>query len=416
MNFHQTQQLLKTILNPFGSASLVTEDGKLLASADTQILKSTTSRLVVLQIIKKYLNPQVGDLFILNDPENGGLNYQNIFFITRLTEKLFLVFVKEIDQINFKIPPTPLFDKGLKNKTVWPFLVDQNPHANILSDFFEKSWNSVHELKSLTAYLSEIAITKNQVIYFKIVSQILEQNFNTRAIGQNETLAKLTSSESVKLKLTIDEKQNQRSIHADFSQTSSAGKISAASHIVESALVATISDIYGMTGFLSQPVLDLIRLSLPPQSMVSKAHLMGSHNLLLQKIVTEQVTFLLAGLNRKNKAVPAAFQLSPEFHVELQIEKNYHLISADAKKLVFKDFDYLIKSQKVSPLMMQQIDGNIKFKFKIETTENISVHPKLILHNRNSDFMTISGASINQEKATPLKKNDIVELNWNLVK
>ena len=127
MNFHNTQQLLKTILNPFASASLVTDDGKLLASSDTQILKSTTGRLVALQIIKKYLNPQIADLFILNDPENGGLNYQNIFFITRLTEKLFLVFVKELNSIQFKIPPTPLYEKGSKNKTVWPFLVDQNP-------------------------------------------------------------------------------------------------------------------------------------------------------------------------------------------------------------------------------------------------------------------------------------------------
>ena len=234
MNFHNTQQLLKTILNPFASASLVTDDGKLLASSDTQILKSTTGRLVALQIIKKYLNPQVGDLFILNDPENGGLNYQNIFFITRLTEKLFLVFVKELHFIQFKIPPTPLYEKGSKNKTVWPFLVDQNPNAKVLSDFFENNWNLVHELRTLGPYLTEISLTKNQIAYFKIISQIFEQNFNTKALGQNEVSVKLTASDCIKLKLTIDEKQNQRSIHADFSQTSIAGKISAASHIIES--------------------------------------------------------------------------------------------------------------------------------------------------------------------------------------
>ena len=416
MNFHNTQQLLKTILNPFASASLVTEDGKLLGSSDTHILKSTTSRLVVLQIIKKYLNPQVGDLFILNDPENGGLNYQNIFFVTRLTEKLFLVFVKESNSIQFKIPPTPLYEKSLKNKTVWPFLVDQNPSAEILSDFFENCWNLVHELKSLNSYLAEISMTKNQMAYFKIISQIFEQNFNTKALGQNEASVKLTNSDCIKLKLTIDEKQNQRSIHADFSQTSVAGKISAASHIIESALVTAIANCYDMAGLLSQPVLDLIRLSLPTQSIVSKANTLGTYNLLLQKTVTEQVGFLLNSLTKKNKNGSNGFQLNPEFQIDLFIDDKNYLVKADSKKIIFKDLDYLIQSHKLSPIVAQQLDGNLKLKLKVEISGNIFIKPRMVLNSYSQDFIMISGVALNTEGATPLKKNDIIELNWTLVK
>ena len=227
---------------------------------------------------------------------------------------------------------------------------------------------------------------------------------------------KLTASDCVKLKLTIDEKQNQRSIHADFSQTSAAGKISAASHIIESALVTTIANSYDMSGLLSQPVLDLVRLSLPPQSIVSKANPLGTYNLLLQKTVTEQVSFLLNSLTKKNKNVPNGFQLNPEFQLDLLIDDKNYLIKADSKKIIFKDLDYLIQSHKLSPIVAQQIDGNLKLTLKVETSENIFIKPRMVLNTYSQDFMMISGVALSKDSTTPLKKNDIIELNWTLVK
>ncbi len=416
MNFHSTQQLLKTILSHFNSASLVTEDGKLLASIDCDVYKSTTSRLVVFQIIKKYLNPQINDLFILNDPGNGGLNYQNIFFTTRLTDKIFLVFVQAVPQINFKIPPTPLYDNGLKNKTVWPFLVDQNPQAEVLRTFFEKNWNEVLRLRNLSPFLSEISVGKNQLAYFRIVAQIFECNFNTKALGQSEVSLKLGGSDTIKVSLAIDEKQNQRTIHADFSQTSVAGKVFAASHVIESAVIMAIAESYGMCDLLSQPLLDLIRLTLPPQSIVSKANPLGTYNLLLQKAVSEQILFLLTSLAGKARAAASTFKLKPEFRIDLEIENKICEIHATNKKFVFKDLDYLIISKALLPLVSQQVEGKIHLKLQVLTANPVLIKPQLILQSYSQEFLQIADKPLAKDSVTTLKQNEIIELNWSLVK
>lgn len=416
MNFHSTQSALKTFLSPFNSASLVTEDGKLLASVDNGVMKSTTSRLVVFQIVKKYLNPQIGDLLILNDPGNGGLNYQNIFFTTRLSEKIFLVFVHVLPQIDFKIPPTPLYEAGQKNKTVWPFLVEQNLQASLLQTFFEKNWDLVLQLKNISHYLEPISVVKNQLAYFKIVALIFERNFNTKALGQSEVSLKLGGSDLIKLRLTIDEKQNQRSIHADFSQTSMAQKLCAASHVIESALIMAVADSYGMQDLLSQPVLDLIRLTLPPQSIVSKANSLGTYNLLLQKIITEQMAYLLTNLTGKAKSATAAFKLQPEFRVQLEIDKHICEIHGDSKKFVFKDLDYLISAKKVFPIVSQFLDGKIHLKLKLLTAEPATIKPGLLLPQYANDFLKISDQPLAKDEPTLFHQGDVIEFNWSLLK
>ena len=412
MNFHQTHDFVKLLLGPFQSSSLITDDGKLLGSADTAELQSSTSRLVVFQIAKKYLNPQIGDLVILNDPDNGGLNYQNIFFTTRLTDRLYLVFVKEISGIQFKIPPTPLFEKGAKNRTIWPFLVDQHPQAAQLSVFFEGQWNQVSALKNMNLALSELSIVKNQQSYLKVIQTIFDRHFSNKALGQNEVICKLNATEFVKLKLAIDEKQSQRSISADFSQCSGAQKISAASHIIESCLVKALADHYDMTEFISQPLLDRIKLSLPPQSIVSKAHPLGSHNLLLQKIVSEQVGYLLSTLSRQTKTM-AAFKLIPEFKIALKINHRLHLISGNSKRLQFHDLDYLIQSHQVIPLAAQNTDGKIKLKLKIKSAVDMMLVPQLLLSDYPQDFLSVSGRAVSANAETLLKQDDVLEINWN---
>lgn len=415
MNFHQTQNFLKLVLNPFESSSLISDDGKLLASCDEKVLQSTTSRLVVCQIIKKYLNPQIGDLFILNDPDNGGLNYQNIFFTTRLTEKLYLVFVQELGAIEFKIPPTPLFEKGSKNKTIWPFLVEQNPQAQLLAEFFEKQWHQVCQLKKLNPFLQDISLLKNQQSYFKVVQQIFDRQFSNKALGQSESIYKMTPTDFIKLKLAIDEKQNQRTIYADFSQSSPASKISAASHIIESCLVKALADQYGMMDLLSQPLLDRIRLTLPPQSIVSKSHPQGIHNLLLQKIVSEQVAFLLTTLMGSTKNKSNIFKLIPEFRMNLKIANRSYSLMADNKKFIFSELDYLIQTHQVIPLVAQNSENKIMLKLQIKTKDSVVLVPQLILNEYpSSDFLSISGQAISLNNETILKYDDIFELTWKL--
>lgn len=415
MNFHETQNFFKLVLNPFTSGSLITEDGKLLASCDQHTLQSTTSRLVVFQIMKKYLNPQIGDLFILNDPDNGGLNFQNVFFATRLTERLYLVFVQETSAIQFKIPPTPLFEKGFKNKTIWPFLVEQQPEAAVLATFFETQWQRVQKLKKLAPFLQDISIVKNQQAYFKIVQQIFERQFGHRALGQSELVYKITATDSIKLKLAIDEKQNQRTIYADFSQTSAPQKFSAASHIIESCLIKALADHYGMTDVLSQPLLDRIRLTLPPHSIVSRAHPQGAHNLLLQKIVSEQVTYLVTNLASSAKKT-AAFKLAPEFRLDFKVADEFYTMKADGKKFNFLGLDRLIQSRQMIPLVAQNSEGKIRLKLQIKTTNPVRLMPTLILGDHFPDFLLHSGKAVQLNTLTELVLNldDTIEFNWKL--
>ncbi len=414
MNFHQIQHFLNVMLAPFQSSSLINDDGKLIASCDENILQSSTSRLVVCQIIKKYLNPQIGDLFIVNDPDNGGLNYQNIFFVSKLTEKLYLVFVQETNHINFKIPPTPLYEKSAKNKTIWPLLVEQNPHGAALANFFESKWQQVSHLQSFKSFFQMISIPKNLQVYFKNIERVFDRQFNNRALGQNEVSYKINATDSIKLKLAIDEKQNQRTIYADFSQSSSAQKISAASHIVESCLVKALADHYGMTEILSQPLLDRIRLTLPPQSIVSKANPQGSHNLLIQKIVTEQAGFLLSTLAGQIKSKAVVFKLLPESRMILKIaEKNYS-IHASSKKFVFPQLDYLIQTHQVMPTAMQNLEGKLKIKLQIKTTEPVSLIPMMLNKECPADFLSIGGVPVAFDSEIKITQNETIEINWKL--
>lgn len=414
MNFHQIQHFLNVMLTPFESSSLINDDGKLIASCDENILQSSTSRLVVCQIIRKYLNPQIGDLFIVNDPENGGLNYQNIFFVSRLTDKLYLVFVQETNHINFKIPPTPLYEKSARNKTIWPFLVEQNPQAQALANFFDSKWLQVSQLQAFKSFFQMIAMPKNLQVYFKNIERIFDRQFSNRALGQNEITYKLNGNDTIKLKLAIDEKQNQRTIYADFSQSSSAQKISVASHIVESCLVKALADHYGMTEILSQPLLDRIRLTLPPQSIVSKANSLGSYNLLIQKIVSEQAGFLLSTLAGQLKGKATVFKLSPESRMILKIADKNYSIHASSKKFVFSQLDYLIQTHQVMPLIVQNFEGKLKIKFQIKTAAPVSLVPMMLNKECPADFLSVGGVPVTFDSELKIPQNEFIEINWKL--
>ena len=88
---HLDRLLLGTFLSGFGNSSLFTGKGDLLFSQDPDPLKTTTSRLVCFQLVKKYLNLQPQSAVICNDPQNGGTDLQRLFYIYCIDENLFIV-------------------------------------------------------------------------------------------------------------------------------------------------------------------------------------------------------------------------------------------------------------------------------------------------------------------------------------
>lgn len=414
MNFHHFQIVSQSIVKSFPSASLITDDGKLIASYDQADLVSTTSRLVVFHIVKKYLQPHIGDMIIMNDPENGGLDYQHIFFVSRLTEDLYLVFVQQTNGIDFKIPPTPLFEKKQKNKLIWSLLVEPNPNSSLLASFFEQAFETIEKIILLKKDLSGLSDKKNQNTFFKTISQIFELKFNNQALGFAETSHKLSDTEQIKFKLSVDEKVNQRTVLIDFSQTSLATDTSAASHVIESILIQKLASFYKMSNLVSQPFLDHIRVSLPPKSIVSKATATGSKNLFLQKTISEIFHFLLESLTVKANKSKNKLELPMDLMMSLHLDSEVCHIHADSKKFHFENLESVIHSKKLIPLSMNSIENKISMRFKIGAVQKASFQNRIKMGEVPQNFLVCKTSLNKKADLQALSEGDEFEFNWKI--
>ena len=135
---HLESHKFSSIISHFKNASIVNNKGELLFSKDTDPFKTTTSRLVLFQIAKKYLSPDVGDVIISNDPENGGTSLSRIYFISCLSTHLFLIWDSEFYPIDFKIPLTPFVEKGKITPFIRMALIEAQPNKEQYAQFFEK--------------------------------------------------------------------------------------------------------------------------------------------------------------------------------------------------------------------------------------------------------------------------------------
>ena len=175
-----------------------------------------------------------------------------------------------------------------------------------------------------------------------------------------------------------------------------------------------MADHYGMTDLISQPLLDKIRLTLPPQSIVSKPHPQGLHNLLLQKIVREQIGFLLVTMTQaKNKI--QSFKLLPEFRIDLLVADQSYPILANPRKILFSGLDYLIQSHQVVPLLAQNSEGKIKLKLQVTTKKPVTLIPILMPADLPSDFLLVAGNPVTLQNSLTLAPDEIFELNWKVL-
>jgi hypothetical protein len=412
MNYHSLHDISQLIVKTFDSASLVTSEGKLIASNDQGALISTTSRLVIFQIVKKYLRPQLGDMIIVNDPENGGLDFRHVFIVTRLTEQLSLVFVLKTPYIDFKIPPTPLYEKGARNTLIWSLLVEPNPNKDQLAAFFESALSKIKSVQNLKKELSQIGDPKNQILLFKVIQEIFEKKFNNQALGHVENIFKMSPQEQIKMKLSINEKLTTKEIIMDFSQTSLATTMSAPSHVIESMLIYKLASYYKMSTLVSQPFLDQIRMSLPPKSIVSKATPTGIHNLYMQKLTGELLTFLFDNLSSKNSKKKPTLDLPTKIKLDLSVDGQHFEIIADNKKFQFENLDRLIQSKKLIPLSLNYLDNKVQLKFRVGTVQKVSLLPTLQLGAVPENFLLFKGEPVKKIEPMNLLEGDEFEMNW----
>jgi hypothetical protein len=396
----------------FKSCSVVNADGALLYSRDSGAHYLTTTRLVAFQIVKKYLQPQPKDLFVLNDPENGGFQFTKLIFISALHSNLFLIWDEDFDQIDFKIPPTPLFDKGVKNDFVWKALVENHSYSALLQNFILSQKQKVDTLLSIPSLVESLSLPKTQQDWLKTSQEVFDLLFNTKAQGSGEAHYKLSPTQMIKLKLTVEERQNVKMFVLDLTNTNLATDFHAASHVVESAAVKKIIDFYGWGEFFNQSILDKIKIVLPPRSMVSKPHAEGRHNIGIQAICAQLCEHLLQQFNIPGRKSRTSFQYTNFLSFKIRAGQRFfkNLITKNA--VLLESIEELVNQQLIDVKTMRRLENRSQIAFQVKSDESL----QLMIHNRYDLENSEIKFKVNDQSQAPgiyeLKKNDLVELGW----
>ncbi len=415
MNAKSYHNYLQQLTQPLGSFSLVNQEGQLLFSKDRKIDCLTTSRLVCFQIVKKYLQPQPLDMYVMNDPENGGFGLTKIIFVAALSENLYLIWNDEFNFIDFKIPPTPLYEKGQKNSFVWKALVESHPQEQLLKTFFETKKQQLDSIFLQTEHIKILSLAKNQSLWLKATQEIFELQFENKALGSAESFYRTHSDQIIKLKLSVEERQNIKLLTLDFTNTSLASDYFASSHVVESGMIQKIIQFYQIEDFFSQSILDKIKIMLPPKSIVSKAHHLGLWNDEIQSICAQLCAFNLAQLNSQTRKVNTHFEIAPELKFDIVRPDGCYTLSFDQKKVSIEDFESLLTQSIIQLVVCQRNENNIRLRFHFLDTvpTTIQIKSKLFLENKDY-FFKINDSSVPVRKNI-VSKNDQIEIIWKIL-
>jgi hypothetical protein len=412
MNFLNYQSQIKILLKNYKSCSLVNADGALLYSKDNSFELLTTTRLVSFQIVKKYLNPKPLDLFILNDPENGGYQYSKIIFISCLNINLFLIWDEDYHFIDFKIPPTPLFDQGSKNEFVWQALISANKFAAELEAFFEYHKYNVDRLVRLKTQIEALAHPKNQLMWLKASQEVFNIQFSSKAHGSAEAYYKFSPSQSIKLKFSAEDRQNLKLITLDFTNTNLATEVYAASHIIESALVKKISDFYKIGEYLTQAVLDKIKVILPPRSIVSKPNATGHYNFELQAICSQICEYNMTQLNSHIRKSQNTFDYSNFLNFEVYNETFHTNSMLSTSGVSLRNFEELICKNLIKMKTMKKADSCYHIVFSVCADANLKLNVKNNYYSEKLNNQLKLNDQLLKRGLVELKNDDLIEIIW----
>lgn len=412
MNFLQYKSSVEIFLQDYASCSLINADGALLYSKDNSVDKLTTTRLVSFQIVKKYLNPQPSDIFVLNDPENGGYQQTKLIFISCITQNLYLIWDEDYASIDYKIPPTPLYDQGKKNEFVWQALVAANKHPEDFDNFLEYQKHRFDKAKDCNQLTDSLTSPKNQQQWLKASQRVFDILFSNKAHGSYEAQHRLNSGASIKLKFSAEEKQNLKTLIIDFTNTQICSKIHAASHVIESALVKKIIDFYGFNEFFTQSILDKIRVLLPPKSIVSKSHPTGSSNYELQAVCSQMCEYNLLNLNSHQRKNAAPFVLSPFLGFDIYSDSHQSRNFLTSGLTCFQSFEELADKQLIQLESIKKSDQLNYLAFQVRDSNGITIRiNNHYVYDKSTYAVMVNKSELNKGSAT-LAQNDRVEVIW----
>lgn len=410
---HLESHKFNSIVNHFKNASLVNAKGELLFSKDADPFKTTTSRLVLFQIAKKYLSLRVGDVIISNDPENGGTSLSRVYFISCLSANLFLIWDVDFFLVNFKIPLTPFVENHKVNAPIWSALVESQPNKDQYTHFFQDQLNKFKTLHLFSNFIQEASNEDFQKQWFLVSKNIFIKHFEAKSFGQNEISYKYKNDFTIKIKTEVDEKQNLRIFKVDFSGTSLAqpGAMSCASHVVESGLIIEFSKYYNLEKYLSQPILDHVRLTLPPRSIVTTANKLGEFNFELQKMARQMMKYNLSQINSQTKKTDRKFSLYSTHLLQMTSPTETNLIFLSNSRIQFENLIFF--NQKV----LQNIDGEYKASLIFNSEDAVQIQLRGISSDEDQSkrWVKINKNTVKHGDFT-LKKGDELVFNWKIDK
>ncbi len=410
---HLESYKLSSLLGHFKNASLLNKKGDLLFSKDADPFKTTTSRIVLFQIVKKYLQFKVGDIFISNDPENGGTSYNRVFFISCLAENLFLIWDSECLLIDFKIPLSPLTESTKINTLLWAALIDSSSFKAEFSAFFNHNIKNYNKLFSFKTYINEISSDSFQKQWFTLAKNLFNKKFDSKSFGESSLMIKYKEQQTIKLNLLIDEKQNIRTVKCDFANTSlvltGQNQLSTASHVVESGLVIELIKFYNLENFLAQPILDHFKIILPPKSILSNAHKTGNYNFELQKVSRQIMKKNLVTINSIEKKKDGLLNMYSTYLMQIRCQAKTHNIFLSNSRIQFDQLNLF--EQKV----MQNLDGtyHTELVFKSEQIGNLSVFGIQSEYDHSKRWIKLNNSTAKVGDYT-LKNGDTLSFGWKI--
>ncbi len=419
-NTHLDRFLLSAWISNLKNASIVSGTGELIFSQDPSPLKTTTSRLVVFQIFKKYLQLKPGSAAICNDPMNGGTDFETLFICLKLSENLCLVWEDQCGLLNFKIPPMPWLENSQENTVFMGALIAASSSPQVIRAFLDQNKAKADHFLRSTEMIQLFSNPQFKSNWFKTCLAIFRDKMAQRAEGETQRSLEYKGL-IIKMRVSITEDQNTLPFAIDFSGTSMAGQLSAATHIIESGLLIELIKFYGLEGYLCQSILNSIKLTLPPNSIVAKPTPDGAYNFELQKVSRQLIRQCLGEINSTQRK-----------EVKRHSTYSTYLIAARPDMLASTGLQDL-KNQEAQQLWsqksyfsnsrVQMIDGPFVFERKqaLEKSFDCAFKPKqplrLVLRGVTSpDDISVRRITLNRKPIVTgeflVTPEDLIEIFW----
>ncbi|MBY0451701.1 MAG: hypothetical protein K2P92_01615, partial [Bdellovibrionaceae bacterium] len=149
--------------------------------------------------------------------------------------------------------------------------------------------------------------------------------------------------------------------------------IFSASHVIESAMIKRIVDFYEMGDFFTQMVLDKIKTTLPPRSIVSKSHPLGLYNYDLQSIAHQICDYCLTQMNSPLRKGHTQFEYKNFLLFRIQHDHSDRLTYLSAQRFDLKSFEDLTQSHKIRMQAMKRNDQSGRLDFEIIQPEGLGI-------------------------------------------